>query len=867
MGERVSGGGRGLGAAGAVGDAGGRDRGFGAGGAVGHERGCEAGRTGAMRSGAPTGRAPELLAPAGTPDALRAAVAAGADAVYLGLGAFNARAANDGFTLEELARGCRLAHAHGARVYVTLNAYVHDHEIPEAVALAGRALDAGADALIVADAGLMRALRAVLPNAELHLSTQAGVQEAAGARLAAHELGASRVTCARELSLEELAELCAAGVPIEAFCHGAICVCYSGACAFSALSAQSGLAPCPSIDGLRIDVRGASLSERSAQPISRGEGTNGVAPLSGQPARAGGRGGVPASTPCPSTDGQRETSGASRSGRSAQSMACGRAAAGDAGALSEQLAQDDGRAADTGDFPSLASADAREARRSANRGDCTQPCRMAYALEDASGRVLAGGSDADAGDRLLCPHDYCSLAYVPELVRMGVAALKIEGRMKNPDYVYNVVRCYRAAIDAAVAGRACDAAVLEAQLRRSFNRGLTDAYLRGHSGAELMSTERSINQGVAVGAIAERRHEEVVVALGRGVAAGDTLEIRSTPGADAPRDVPKRWPMVPCPVDAAAGERIVVHCKRKVEVGSPVHVVRSAEVLADAQVAVAAMRAEEERLCGPMLGARERLRTGAAADPAGAERLFAPTGASIASPAGSPSAEQYGASALEVPVVVERPDQAAQALETAPAGCVYVHAHRLLEADAAAWGPLLPRLVVILDEVHRSADVSRVRALCDRAAAVVCRNLGQIEIARAAGIPWEAAVPLSVWSAETSRWLHGLGARRVWLPDELSAAEARAIADRLAGELPVIAPAGTSSRPPQLMVTEHCLLTAEGPCTGDGCGPGACASCPRRLASQRGDRFLVELSPSGRRLPIRVDALGRTRIYRDRPCG
>ncbi len=224
----------------------------------------------------------ELLAPAGTPDALRAAIAAGADAVYVGLGAFNARAANGGFSLGELADGCALAHSRAARVYVTLNVCLHDRELPVALELAFRAIEAGADALIVADLGLCSLLSAArvyvtlnvclhdrelpvalelafraieagadalivadlglcsllkreMPSAELHLSTQAGAQSPSAVRLAARELGASRVTCARELSVAELASLARTGVEIEAFCHGAICICYSGACAYSAL--------------------------------------------------------------------------------------------------------------------------------------------------------------------------------------------------------------------------------------------------------------------------------------------------------------------------------------------------------------------------------------------------------------------------------------------------------------------------------------------------------------------------------------------------------------------------------------------------------------------------------------------------------
>ncbi len=179
-------------------------------------------------------RAPELLAPAGTLDAFLAALDAGADAVYTGAGAFNARAAADDLTCEELAWACEVAHGLGARVYVTMNIFVRDDELGECVALARRVLDAGADALIVADLGLCRRLRREVPDVEIHLSTQAGVHAVAGAVLASEQLGASRVTCGRELTVDEIGAMAATGVEIEAFCHGAICICYAGACSFSA---------------------------------------------------------------------------------------------------------------------------------------------------------------------------------------------------------------------------------------------------------------------------------------------------------------------------------------------------------------------------------------------------------------------------------------------------------------------------------------------------------------------------------------------------------------------------------------------------------------------------------------------------------
>ena len=728
----------------------------------------------------------ELLAPAGTPDALRAAIAAGADAVYVGLGSFNARAANGGFSLAELSSACVLAHAHGARVYVTLNVYVRDDELGDAVALAGSALAAGADALIVADMGLIARIRAALPDAELHLSTQAGAQCAAAVDFAARELGVERVTCARELSVAELAELCATGVEIEAFCHGAICICYSGACAYSAL------------------MRG----------------------------------------------------------------------------------------------------------RSANRGDCTQPCRLAYELQDGSGAVLAGGAwergraaEEQAmrpdGDRLLCPRDYLGIRHIAEMLEAGVSAFKIEGRMKSPDYVYNVVRCYREALDAALAGRPLgdvELDGLEACLARSFSRGFTSGYLEGGhaaTGSDLMSVERAINQGLRAGHVVEPRYAGALVAFDCEVAAGDMLEIRSTPGPDAPADVPKRWPIVPCPRDVASGEEVLIPCKRKVEAGSAVHVVRSASTILEAEAAVREMREEEVRL--------------AAAESEGVAPEACLEASEVVAGRGGVAASELG-----VDCASAEPARFAHARRRRENGAVSepgaggACAVETGTGEPGAGGACKsPHTAVDLGEVCRLEDLEGVRAACERvvrgeAPAVVVRNIGQIPTVRAAGVPWEVGSPLQVWNAETARVLVRLGARRVWLPEELTmedlasvraqmedpasgdpatgdpvpaelasarmhcagaagassaeSAESPHAVERHPGDIVDIAADGSTP----LMITEHCLLTAEGPCSNN------CLTCPRRLASQAGDRFLVELDrkSSGARLTVRVDEKGRTRLYR-----
>lgn len=631
---------------------------------------------------------PELLAPAGGLDQMLAAIAAGADAIYAGLGGFNARVSARGFTDDEFLRGCAVAHAHGVRVYVTLNVFVFDDELADAVALGAHAYELGADALIVADAGLACALRAAIPGVEIHLSTQAGVHSEGAVRLAADELGVERVTTARELAVDEIAALCATDVPIEVFCHGAICIGYSGACEFSAL----------------------------------------------------------------------------RRGRSAM------------------------------------------------RGDCTQPCRLAYDLVDEAGESVVSVE----GDRLLCPRDYLGIAHLPELVGAGVASLKIEGRMKNPDYVFNVVRIWRRALDM-VRDDVWDAgavAALERELGRSFNRGFTDAYLRGRSGAELMSFERAINQGVRVGRLAAVGHEEVTVELDAAVAAGDTLEIRFYPGADTRPDVPKRWPQVPCPVNAAAGERVVVHCKRKVDAGCEVYLIRSAGVLEQTATALEHMRVEADAVV-PVARAVEMLPF------EGAVTVGDVPEAALAEPV------EQGAFAHTV--------FAWQLMDTDPYG----------ELD-------LSDATVLLDEVCRAGDAERTRSLMRRAGRVICRNLGQVAMARELGVAFDAAAPVFCANRATLAWLRGLGAGRVYLPAELVADDAERVAE-LAACPGVLGPVDADR--PELMVCEHCLLTAEGACVTDATGQVRCRDCSRRQQA----RFLVERD--GTRLPVVIDACGRTRIF------
>lgn len=177
---------------------------------------------------------PELLAPAGSMEALYAAVSAGADAVYLG-GRFNARAYAKNFDDAALFDAVAYAHAFGVRVYVTLNTLLYDREMQEFLSYARVVRNSGADAVIVADAGAMRLLREQLPGLELHASTQAFVHSLPGAEYYAG-LGCRRVVLAREMTGGAIAAVTAAcRAETEVFLHGALCVCHSGQCLFSSL--------------------------------------------------------------------------------------------------------------------------------------------------------------------------------------------------------------------------------------------------------------------------------------------------------------------------------------------------------------------------------------------------------------------------------------------------------------------------------------------------------------------------------------------------------------------------------------------------------------------------------------------------------
>ena len=292
----------------------------------------------------------ELLAPAGSMDALKAAVQNGADAVYLGCGTFNARQSAKNFTPQTLTEAVKYCHVRGVQVHLTLNTLVSDREMPELMELIRHAATIGVDAFIVQDLSVAQLCRQIAPTVNVHASTQMTVHSLPGVLLCA-AMGMSRVVLSRELSREEIRYICEhSPVEIEVFGHGALCMSYSGQCYMSSV-----------IGG-----------------------------------------------------------------------------------------------------------------RSGNRGRCAQPCRQSYGYGRWENKYP------------LSLKDNCLVRYVRELEAMGVASLKLEGRMKRPEYVATVTSVYRRAIDEGIVTRD-----MKKDLMTAFNReGFTDGYYTAKVDTDMFGIRR-----------------------------------------------------------------------------------------------------------------------------------------------------------------------------------------------------------------------------------------------------------------------------------------------------------------------------------------------------------------------------------------
>lgn len=212
----------------------------------------------------------ELLSPAGSPEAVRAAVQSGANAIYLGAGEFNARRGAVNFDMDTLRETVEYCHLRGVKVYLTMNTLLYDRELTRGAELARNASEMGVDAVLVQDLGVAGMLRQAVPDLPLHASTQMSIHDLEGARFAA-DLGMTRVVVSRELPRDQIAFICAhSPVEIEVFVHGALCMCYSGQCFFSSViggrSGNRGMCaqPCRLQYGWNGKVNGYPLSLRDS---------------------------------------------------------------------------------------------------------------------------------------------------------------------------------------------------------------------------------------------------------------------------------------------------------------------------------------------------------------------------------------------------------------------------------------------------------------------------------------------------------------------------------------------------------------------------------------------------------------------------
>lgn len=337
----------------------------------------------------------ELLAPAGDWDCMRAAVANGADAIFFGVEKFNARARANNFRMDELPEIMAFLHSYGVKGFLTFNILVFENEIAEAQELIEACIDAGVDAVIVQDLGLVKLIRELSPDFPIHGSTQMTITSPEAVEFT-KPWNMERVVLGRENNLKQIQKIGEqARLPMEVFVHGALCVSYSGQC-------------------LTSEMWGG---------------------------------------------------------------------------------------------------------RSANRGECAQACRLPYDL-------MVDGEIKPMGDvtYLLSPKDLAAIDIMPELIEAGVTSFKIEGRLKSPEYVANVVSKYRKAIDRYFDGDDTRASKEEIrELQQSFSRGFTHGFLEGTNNKKLIDGTFPKSRGVYLGRVEKVLRDGVVCKLEAPLKRGDGI--------------------------------------------------------------------------------------------------------------------------------------------------------------------------------------------------------------------------------------------------------------------------------------------------------------------------------------------------------
>ncbi|MBE5848577.1 MAG: U32 family peptidase [Lachnospiraceae bacterium] len=362
-------------------------------------------------------RKPELLVPAGSLEVLKTAVRYGADAVYIGGEAFSLRAKAKNFTHDEMAEGIRFAHDHGARVHVTANIFAHNYDVEPVRDYFKELKELRPDAILIADPGVFAIEREICPEIPVHISTQANNTNYMTFEFW-RKLGAERVVCARELSMDEIRELrnrVPSDMDIECFVHGAMCISYSGRCLLSSYM--------------------------------------------------------------------------------------------------------------TG--------------RSANRGECTHPCRWKYAVteEQRPGEYMPV-DETERGTFIFNSKDLCMIEHIPELVDAGINSFKIEGRMKTALYVATVARTYRHAIDDYAASPERYAQNLEwykKEIGKCTYRQFTTGFYFGKPDENMQIYDNStyVVESVFLGIVEEVTVDgKVRLTQKNKFCVGDTIEIMKSSGED-----------------------------------------------------------------------------------------------------------------------------------------------------------------------------------------------------------------------------------------------------------------------------------------------------------------------------------------------
>lgn len=629
----------------------------------------------------------ELLSPAGHWEAMVAAVQNGADAVYLGCGGLNARRGAKNFTPEQLPQAVGYCHLRDAKVYLTLNTLPSDREMAEAEDLLRLASRCGVDGVIVQDWGLAALARAIVPDLPLHGSTQMTVHNLAGVEKAA-ALGMKCVVLGRELSAADIRFICERSpVAIEVFAHGALCMCWSGQCAMSAMIGQ----------------------------------------------------------------------------------------------------------------------------RSGNRGLCAQPCRLPYRFD--------GGS---AGHPLSLK-DACLASHLGELRDMGVSVLKLEGRMKRPEYVAVITRIYAALLreNRQPTGEEWE------QLARAFSRdGFTEGYWKGKPGPDMFGTrsETAAEPGElfrAARAAYEREDLRVVpVSLEAEILAGQACRLTASDpdGHIAVSEGPVPEAARNRPLDAEDVK------SRLGKTGGTVFRAGTVRVTLDEGLALSASAVN-----GLRRDALERLAGLRTAAPVRRERPVPAMPEDVAS-----------GKDLSFTVSLSQPAQLTPALlELAPA-VVYLPTERIKDFDTLpAWRERYPHIefCAALPRICKDSEAPSLVRLLEPAKELGCaslavQNIGQLALAERLGMPARGGYGLNVFNSRSLEELRGWGLKSACLSFELRYEQVRDLRKALPCEAIVY------GRLP-LMIVENCLISN----AGKGCAvrKGLAVPCDRFhvLTDRRGEDFPV----------------------------